>query len=82
MQVKPKIETYARIKVLGVGGSGTNAFTECGTCINGVEFIAINTDAQALRSKADKSSHRKNNHKRSWCWNESRPRKTSNGRIT
>ncbi|GAC1413538.1 MAG: cell division protein FtsZ [Candidatus Doudnabacteria bacterium] len=59
MQVKPKIETYARIKVLGVGGSGTNAIhrmTELG--INGVEFISINTDAQALHnSKSDKKVH-------------------------
>ena len=40
MQIKPKIETYARIKVLGIGGSGTSAvhrMTEMG--INGVEFI-------------------------------------------
>lgn len=59
MQVKPKIETYARIKVLGVGGSGTSAIhrmTELG--IRGVEFIAINTDAQALHnSNADKKVH-------------------------
>ncbi len=59
MQVKPKIETYARIKVLGVGGSGTNAIhrmSELG--INGVEFIAVNTDAQALHnSSADKKVH-------------------------
>lgn len=59
MQVKPKIETYARIKVLGIGGSGTNAIhrmTELG--INGVEFIAINTDAQALHnSNASRKVH-------------------------
>ena len=59
MQIKPKIETYARIKVLGVGGSGTSAvhrMSELG--INGVEFIAINTDAQALHnSVADKKVH-------------------------
>jgi cell division protein FtsZ len=59
MQVKPKIETFARIKVLGIGGSGTNAIhrmTELG--INGVEFIAVNTDAQALHnSNADKKVH-------------------------
>ncbi len=59
MQLKPKIETYARIKVLGIGGSGTNAIhrmTELG--INGVEFIAINTDAQALHnSNATKKLH-------------------------
>lgn len=59
MQVKPKIETYARIKVVGVGGSGTNAIhrmSELG--IRGVEFIAINTDAQALHnSSADMKVH-------------------------
>lgn len=59
MEVKPKIETFARIKVLGVGGSGTNAvnrMTELG--IKGVEFVAINTDAQALHNNhADKKVH-------------------------
>src|SRR4051812_35592660 len=59
MQIKPKIQTYARIKVLGIGGSGTNAvhrMSELG--IRGVEFIAINTDAQALHnSNADKKVH-------------------------
>lgn len=42
------------IKVLGVGGGGTNAVDRMlDTRINGVEFWAINTDAQALgRSKA------------------------------
>ena len=59
MQIKPKIETYARIKVLGVGGSGTNAIHRMGELgIRGVEFIAINTDAQALHnSNADKKVH-------------------------
>jgi cell division protein FtsZ len=59
MQIKPKMETYARIKVLGIGGSGTRAvhrMRELG--INGVEFISINTDAQALHnSSADKKIH-------------------------
>jgi cell division protein FtsZ len=59
MEVKPKIETFARIKVLGIGGSGTNAvnrMTELG--IRGVEFIAVNTDAQALHNNsADKKVH-------------------------
>lgn len=59
MQIKPKIETFARIKVLGIGGSGNNAvhrMIEMG--INGVEFIAINTDAQALHnSNSDKKVH-------------------------
>jgi cell division protein FtsZ len=59
MEVKPKIEAFARIKVLGVGGSGTNAvnrMTQLG--IRGVEFISINTDAQALHNnQADRKVH-------------------------
>lgn len=59
MEVKPKIETFARIKVLGVGGGGCNAvnrMTELG--IRGVEFVSINTDAQALHNNAaDKKVH-------------------------
>src|SRR3984957_8031310 len=59
MEVKPKIETFARIKVLGIGGSGTNAvnrMTQLG--IRGVEFISINTDAQALHNnQSDKKVH-------------------------
>ena len=59
MEVKPKVETFARIKVLGIGGSGTNAvnrMTQLG--IKGVEFIAINTDAQALHNnEADRKVH-------------------------
>ncbi len=59
MEVKPKIETFARIKVLGIGGSGTNAvnrMTQLG--IRGVEFISINTDAQALHNnQADRKVH-------------------------
>ena len=50
-QVKPQFETYARIKVVGVGGSGNNALTRMiQSGIQGVEFIAINTDAQALHN--------------------------------
>lgn len=48
-QVAPAIETFARIKVAGVGGAGgaaINRMKEAG--VEGVEFIAINTDAQAL----------------------------------
>lgn len=59
MEIKPKIETFARIKVLGIGGSGTNAvnrMTQLG--IRGVEFISINTDAQALHNnQADRKVH-------------------------
>lgn len=59
MEVKPKIQSFARIKVLGIGGSGTSAvnrMTELG--IKGVEFISINTDAQALHNNhADNKVH-------------------------
>ena len=50
MEVKPEVENYAKIKVLGVGGAGgnvLNSMIESGQ-IRGVEFIAINTDAQDL----------------------------------
>ncbi len=49
MEIKPDIETFAKIKVVGVGGSGNSAVNrmiEAG--VKGVEFIAINTDVQAL----------------------------------
>jgi cell division protein FtsZ len=57
--VEPAIETFARIKVVGVGGAGgaaINRMIEAG--VEGVEFIAVNTDAQALHySKAQKKIH-------------------------
>ena len=58
-EVKPKIESFARIKVIGVGGSGQNAIHRMmETGIRGVEFVAINTDAQALHnSEADHKIH-------------------------
>ena len=50
-QVKPQFETFARLKVVGVGGSGCNALARMiESHIHGVEFIAVNTDAQALHS--------------------------------
>jgi cell division protein FtsZ len=43
------VETFARIKVIGVGGAGQNAVNRMiEEGIQGVEFIATNTDAQAL----------------------------------
>jgi cell division protein FtsZ len=58
-QVAPAIETFARVKVIGVGGAGgaaVNRMVEAG--VNGVEFIAVNTDAQALHhSKAQQKIH-------------------------
>lgn len=42
-------EQYAHIKVVGVGGGGTNAVNRMiGEGLQGVEFVAVNTDAQAL----------------------------------
>ena len=58
-QVAPVIETFARIKVIGVGGAGgaaVNRMVDAG--IEGVEFIAVNTDAQSLHhSKAQTKIH-------------------------
>lgn len=48
-QVTPTIETFARIIVIGVGGAGgaaINRMIDAG--VHGVDFIAVNTDAQAL----------------------------------
>jgi cell division protein FtsZ len=50
-QIKPAFETFARIKVIGCGGSGGNALARMIEArIHGVEFIAVNTDAQALHN--------------------------------
>ena len=50
-QIKPEIETFARIKVVGVGGSGGSAISRMmSSGIKGVDFIAINTDVQALHN--------------------------------
>ncbi|KKS31618.1 MAG: Cell division protein FtsZ [Candidatus Collierbacteria bacterium GW2011_GWA2_42_17] len=54
--VKPDTNTFAKIKVLGVGGGGNNAINSMISSgkIKGVEFIAVNTDMQALiNSNAD-----------------------------
>lgn len=58
-EVKPEIETFARIKVVGVGGSGGNAISRMIECnLKGIEFVAINTDAQDLHhSKASEKLH-------------------------
>ncbi|MEI9966087.1 MAG: cell division protein FtsZ [Candidatus Moraniibacteriota bacterium] len=58
-EIKADIETFAKIKVVGVGGSGNNAISRMiDAKIRGVEFVAINTDAQALHhSKAQEKVH-------------------------
>ncbi len=58
-QIKPEVETFARIKVVGVGGSGKNALNHMiNSKIKGIDFIAVNTDAQDLHhSLAKKRIH-------------------------
>lgn len=49
MQPAPQVENFAQIKVVGVGGGGCNAINRMiEEKLTGVEFIAVNTDAQAL----------------------------------
>jgi cell division protein FtsZ len=57
--ITPDIEAFARIKVLGVGGSGGNAINHMiQSKVKGVDFISINTDSQDLhRSLAKKRIH-------------------------
>lgn len=58
-RVEPEIETFARIRVVGVGGSGKNAVNHMiESKVRGVEFIAVNSDAQDLhRSLAKRKIH-------------------------
>ena len=58
-KVNPIIETFARIKVIGVGGSGKNALNHMIVSkVKGVEFICMNTDTQDLHhSQAEKKIH-------------------------
>ncbi len=58
-EVKTDVETFARIKVVGVGGGGGNAISRMiDANMKGVEFVAVNTDAQALHhSRAAEKVH-------------------------
>lgn len=58
-QVKPDIETFAKLKVVGVGGSGGSAVNRMiNSRIRGVDFITMNTDVQALHhSSAPQKLH-------------------------
>jgi cell division protein FtsZ len=58
-RVEPEVETFARIRVVGCGGSGGNAVNHMvNSKVKGVEFIAVNTDAQDLhRSLAKRKIH-------------------------
>lgn len=52
-QIKPEIETFAKIKVVGIGGSGGSAINRMiESKIRGVDFIVMNTDVQALHNNA------------------------------
>lgn len=58
-KINPDIESFARIKVIGIGGSGKNALNHMiETGVDSVEFICMNTDTQDLHhSSADKKIH-------------------------
>ncbi|HEY4715145.1 MAG TPA: cell division protein FtsZ [Candidatus Paceibacterota bacterium] len=58
-KINPDIETFARIKVIGIGGSGGNAINHMiNSKVKGVEFISMNTDTQDLhKSLASKKVH-------------------------
>lgn len=54
-QIKTDVESFARIRVIGVGGSGSNAVNHMvSSKVKGVEFIAINSDAQDLHHSLGK----------------------------
>ncbi len=50
MLIKPEVNRFAKIKVVGIGGGGCNALNSMISLqqIQGVDFIGVNTDAQAL----------------------------------
>ncbi len=58
-RINPDIESFVRIKVIGVGGSGGNAVNHMiNSKVKGVEFISMNTDTQDLHnSLAEKKIH-------------------------
>lgn len=55
-QVKPEIETFAKIKVFGIGGGGGSALNRMiKEKLKGVDFVAVNTDVQALHQNLAKT---------------------------
>ncbi|MFZ2886665.1 MAG: cell division protein FtsZ [Minisyncoccia bacterium] len=58
-EIRSDVESFARIRVVGVGGSGGNTINHMvSTHVVGVDFIAVNTDAQDLhKSKAKRKVH-------------------------
>ncbi len=54
-QITPEVESFARIKVFGVGGSGKHALNHMiNAKVKGVEFVGVNTDAQDLHNTLSK----------------------------
>lgn len=54
-QIQPDVEAFARIRVIGIGGSGKNAINHMvNSKVKGVEFIVVNTDAQDLHQSLSK----------------------------
>ncbi len=48
-EIKPELSPVANVKVIGAGGGGSNAIAQMiASHVDGVEFVAVNTDAQAL----------------------------------
>ena len=67
MQFETSQDKAAVIKVIGVGGGGCNAVNrmlEVG--LKGVEFIAVNTDRQALQKSKNTDRREINKRARSW----------------
>ena len=58
-EILPEVDTSARIKVIGVGGGGSSAVNRMIEAkMQGVDFVVVNTDAQALlHSKAKNKIH-------------------------
>lgn len=55
-QVNTDLQTSARIRVIGIGGSGKNAINHMvNSKVKGVDFIVVNTDAQDLQQSAAKT---------------------------
>lgn len=55
-QIHTEMESTARIRVVGVGGSGANAVNHMiGSKVKGVDFLVINTDAQDLQKSQAKA---------------------------
>lgn len=66
------LNQFAEIKVIGVGGGGNNAVNRMITAgLQGVDFVTVNTDSQALQlSRAGKSTNRDKIDQGAWGWSE------------